>query len=76
MKAKPLMSRTACCYDNVPMESFFRTLEVELAYPRRWSTCEDAKRDLFACIEGYYDRQPIHPALGYRTPEQAERQMA
>ena len=76
MKATPSMSRTACCYDNAPMESFFHTLKVELAHQQRWSTREDAKRDLFAYIEGYYNRRRIHSALGYRTPEQAERQMA
>ncbi|MGU3469397.1 IS3 family transposase, partial [Methylobacterium sp. C33D] len=27
----------------------------------------------FAYIEGYYNRQRIHSALGYLTPEQAER---
>ena len=76
MKAKPSMSRTACCYDNAPMESFFHTLKVELVHQRRWATREDARRDLFAYIEGYYNRRRIHSALGYRTPEQAERQMA
>ena len=58
------------------MESFFHTLKVELVHQRRWSTREDAKRELFAYIEGYYNRRRIHSALGYRTPEQAERQMA
>ena len=76
MKAKPSMSRTACCYDNAPMESFFHTLKVELAHQRQWPTREDARRDLFAYIESYYNRRRIHSALGYRTPEQAERQMA
>jgi putative transposase len=76
MKAKPSMSRTACCYDNAPMESFFHTLKVELAHQRQWTTREDARRDLFAYIEGYYNRRRIHSAIGYRTPEQAERQMA
>lgn len=76
MKAKPSMSRTACCYDNAPMESFFHTLKVELVHQRRWATREKARRDLFAYIEGYYNRRRIHSALGYRTPEQAERQMA
>ena len=76
MKAKPSMSRTACCYDNAPMESFFHTLKVELVHQRRWATHEEARRDLFAYIEGYYNRRRIHSALGYRTPEQAERQMA
>lgn len=76
IKAKPSMSRTACCYDNAPMESFFHTLKVELVHQRRWTTREEARRDLFAYIEGYYNRRRIHSAIGYKTPEQAERQMA
>ena len=67
------MSRTACCYDNAPMESFFHTLKVELVRQRRWGSHDEARRDLFAYIEGYYNRQRIHSALGYLTPEQAER---
>jgi putative transposase len=73
MRALPSMSRTACCYDNAPMESFFHTLKVELVHQRRWATRDEARRDLFAYIEGYYNRQRIHSALGYITPEQAER---
>lgn len=69
------MSRTACCYD-APMESFFHTLKVELVHQRRWATRKDARRDIFAYIKGYYNRRWIHSALGYRTPELAERQMA
>ncbi len=76
MQARASMSRTACCYDNAPMESFFHTLKVELAHQRRWPTRDQARIDLFAYIEGYYNRRRIHSALGYKTPEQAERQMA
>ena len=67
------MSRTGCCSDNAPMESFFHTLKVELVHQRRWATRDEARRDLFAYIEGYYNRQRFHSALGYVTPEQAER---
>ena len=35
-----------------------------------------ARRDLFAYIEGYYNRQRIHSAIGYITPEQAEAKSA
>ena len=88
MKAMPSMSRTACCYDNAPSaksrshgvmsakltrESFFHTLKVELVHKRRWATRDDARRDLFAYIKAYYNWQRIHSALGYITPEQAER---
>ncbi|MGH7001602.1 MAG: IS3 family transposase, partial [Stellaceae bacterium] len=64
------MSRTACCYDNAP------TLKVELVRQRRWATHDEARRDLFAYLEGYYNRQRSHSAIGYLTPEQAERQAA
>jgi putative transposase len=73
IKAKLSMSRTGCCYDNAPMESFFHSLKVELVHQCRWATREEARWDLFGYIEGYYNRQRIHSALGYLTPEQAER---
>jgi len=73
IKAKAPMSRTGCCFDNAPMEPFFHTLKVELVRQRRGTTREEARRDLFGSIEGYYNRQRIHSALGYLTPEQAER---
>lgn len=70
------MSRRGNCLDNAPMESFFHTLKVEFVHQRRWATRDEARRELFAYVEGYYNRQRIHSALGYRTPEQAETQMA
>jgi transposase InsO family protein len=70
------MSRKANCWDNAPMESFFGTLKTELvdygAYPDR----DAARRDLFAYIEGYYNRRRIHSAIGYITPEQADAKFA
>ena len=73
---KASMSRTGNCYDNAPMESFFHTLKVELVHQRRWATRDEARRDLFSYMEGYYNRQRMHSALGYLSPEQAERTMA
>ena len=73
---KASMSRTGNCYDNAPMESFFHTLKVELVHQRRWATRDEARRDLFSYVEGYYNRQRMHSALGYLSPEQAERKMA
>ena len=72
----PSMSRKGNCWDNAPMESFFGSLKSELVHHRRYATREDAKRDLFAYIEGYYNRQRLHSAIGYITPEQAELQAA
>ncbi|MBP1179369.1 transposase InsO family protein [Methylobacterium sp. PvR107] len=66
------MSRTGCRYDNAPMESFFHTLQVELVHQPPWTTRGEARRDLFAYVEGDYNRQRIYSALGYLTPERAE----
>jgi putative transposase len=70
------MSRKGCCHDNAPTESFFHTLKVELVHRGRFATREEARRELFAYVEGYYNRRRLHSALGYLTPEQAERQAA
>jgi putative transposase len=72
----PSMSRKGNCWDNAPMESWFHTLKTELVHHTKYATREAAKRDLFAYIEGYYNRQRLHSALGYLTPEQAELQAA
>jgi putative transposase len=54
------------------MESFFQNLKVELVHQRRWATRDGPRRDLFAYMKGYDNRQCIHSAKGYITPEQGE----
>jgi putative transposase len=58
------------------MESFFGTLKTELVHQRKYPDRSAARRDLFAYIEGYYNRRRIHSAIGYITPEQAEAKFA
>jgi putative transposase len=70
------MSRKANCWDNAPMESFFGTLKTELVHQREYPDRDAARRDLFAYIEGYYNRQRRHSAIGYITPEAAEAKSA
>jgi putative transposase len=72
----PSMSRKGNCWDNAPMESFFHTLKTELVHHRNYTTKEEAKRDLFQYIEGFYNRQRIHSAINYLTPEQMEKSAA
>ena len=72
----PSMSRRANPLDNAPMESFFHTLKTELVHHRTYTTRDEAKRDLFAYVEGFYNRQRLHSALDYHTPDQAERRAA
>ena len=67
------MSRRADPLNNAPMESFFHTLKNELVHHRTYATRDEAKRDLSSYVEGFYNRQRLHSALDYRTPDQAER---
>ena len=57
------MSRKADCYDNAPMESFFHTLKTELVHHQQYATREQAKRDIFAYIEGFYNRASEDPSV-------------
>jgi transposase InsO family protein len=66
------MSRKADCYDNAPMESFFHTLKTELVHHRRYATRAEATRDIFAYIEGFYNRTRRHSAIGYLSPIEME----
>lgn len=66
------MSRKADCYDNAPMESFFHTLKTELVHRRHYATRAEATRDIFAYIEGFYNRTRRHSAIGYISPVEME----
>lgn len=66
------MSRKANCYDNAPMESFFHTLKTELVHHRDYKTRAEAQRDVFAFIEGFYNRTRLHSAIGYLAPIEME----
>jgi putative transposase len=66
------MSRKADCYDNAPMESFFHTLKTELVHHRQYQTRGEAQRDVFAYIEGFYNRVRLHSAIGYIAPIEME----
>lgn len=70
------MSRTGNCYDNAVMESAWGTLKTELADEQvlLWPTRQQARSDVFLYIEGFYNRQRRHSALGYLSPEAFERQ--
>lgn len=70
------MSRKADCWDNAPMESFFHTLKTELVHHRQYATHAEAQRDIFAFIEGFYNRTRLHSAIGYITPIEMERKAA
>jgi putative transposase len=70
------MSRKADCFDNAPMESFFHTLKTELVHRRHYQTRAEAQRDIFAFIEGFYNRKRLHSAIGYIAPIEMELKVA
>jgi putative transposase len=66
------MSATGSCYDNAITESFFGSLKRELVHHYRYPTRTAARSSIFRYIEGFYNRQRIHSAIGYLSPTQFE----
>lgn len=69
----PSMSRQGDCYDNAVAESFFSTLKNELIHGKYYDTREQARSEIFAYIEVFYNRQRIHQTLGYQSPADYEK---
>jgi putative transposase len=72
----PSMSRPANPYDNAACESFMKTLKQEEIYCRQYRDFAELSAHLEEFIGNYYNRQRLHSALGYRTPEEFERDVA
>jgi putative transposase len=70
----PSMSRPANPYDNASCESFIKTLKREEIYANQYDGLEHLRRNIEGFIEEYYNRQRLHSALGYRSPEEFEQQ--
>jgi len=49
------MSRKGNCWDNAPMESFFKTLKVERTYRLQYTSRDQARLDIVNWIEGFYN---------------------
>jgi len=54
------------------MESFYRSLKVELIYQNKYQTKRETQRDIFETIEVFYNMEGLHTSLGYYTPEEYE----
>jgi putative transposase len=69
----PSMSRPANPYDNASCGSFMKTLKREEIYANQYEDLEHLRANIEEFIEQYYNRQRLHSALGYRSPEEFER---
>ena len=68
------MSRTGNCWDNAPLESFFKTLKTELInrIDSRRLNLEEIRKQCFNYIEGFYNTRRIHSALDNKSPQRYE----
>jgi putative transposase len=73
MKVRPSMGTVGDAYDNAMAESFFATLECELIARRSFKTKTQARLEIFAWIESWYNPRRRHSALGQMSPINYER---
>ncbi len=62
------MSRTADCYDNAAMESFFHSFKGECIDCQSFQTRAQARSSTFDYIETFYNRTRRHSTLRYLSP--------
>ncbi|MEO5865212.1 MAG: IS3 family transposase [Nitrospiraceae bacterium] len=68
----PSMSRPANPYDNASCESFVKTLKREEIYANIYRDLAHLRANIAAFIEQYDNRDRLHSALGYHSPEEFE----
>jgi transposase InsO family protein len=70
------MSRPGNPYDNAACERFMLTLKQEEIHCREYRDLPDLEAHVGDFLENYYNRQRLHSALNYQTPEQFEMRQA
>lgn len=68
----PSMSRVGCPWDNAMAESFMATLKREEVDGRGYRDIDEVRGGIGEFINYVYNRQRLHSALGYRSPEAFE----
>ena len=72
LKIKQSMSRRGNCWDNAPMERFFRSLKTEWVPTTGYSSFNEAQVSITQYIVGYYSQQRPHQHNGGLPPNKAE----
>jgi putative transposase len=68
------MSKAATPTDNAHMESFFATLKKEEVKANRYESFLELEASLETYIQGNYNAERMHTALGHLSPDQYEAQ--
>jgi putative transposase len=68
-----LMSRSGNVWDNAAMESFFSSLKTKQTARKMYRTRDEARADVFDCIERFYNPKRRHSTIGYLSPMEFER---
>ena len=64
------------CDENASQESFHASLKKECLYQKNIYTFEDAYREIYNYIEGFYNPIRIHSSIGYFSPIQFEKNVS
>jgi len=70
------MGRAGSALDNAAAESFFSTLTHKLIARWRWATRDQARRDIAAWIDAWYNPLRLHSANNMTSPNDHERAQA
>ena len=70
----PSMSRPGNPYDNAKCERFMKTLKQEEIRCSEYRDLEDLRANLTVFFHRYYNATRLHSALGYKSPDEFERQ--
>lgn len=62
------------CDENAAQESFHASLKKEVLYQTKLYTYEDAFKEIYNYIEGFYNPIRIHSSIGYLSPNEFEKQ--
>jgi putative transposase len=67
------MSRRGNCWDNAPMERFFRSLKTEWVPTVGYKNFNEAKQAVIGYIMNYYNQTRPHTYNGGISPNESER---
>jgi len=72
LQIKQSLSRRGNCWDNAPMERFFRSLKTEWVPTTGYRSFVDAKYEITRYITGYYSQLRPHTFNNGLSPNEAE----